>query len=168
MQSWHSFQDFPILKCHSPNASYSVAIAVKGAAYSARQVHSLSWTLKRLASVARAGNRGFLLFIHSQIIEDNLVHFCGGNYICVQETRKWCEPIWMGCSSWPLWRAYLSRSLSDGMMVRKRFYGWMRLPTFNKAIPSAIFNLQLHSENILELLKIIRNIKCCCGKRVTQ
>ena len=77
MQSWHSFQDFPILKCHSPNASYSVAIAVKGAAYSARQVHSLGWTLKRLASVARAGNRGFLLFIHSQIIEDNLVHFCG-------------------------------------------------------------------------------------------
>ena len=27
--------------------------------------------------MARAGNRGFLLFIHSQIIEDNLVHFCG-------------------------------------------------------------------------------------------
>ena len=111
---------------------------------------------------------GFLLFIHSQIIEDNLVHFCGGNYICVQETRKWCEPIWMGCSSWPLWRAYLRRSLSDGMMVRKRFYAWMRLPTFNKAIPPAIFNLQLHSENILEWLKIIGNIKCCCGKRVTQ
>ena len=50
MQSWHSFQDFPILKCNSTNAAYSVAIAVKGAAYSARQVHSLSWTLKRLAA----------------------------------------------------------------------------------------------------------------------
>ena len=32
---------------------------------------------EKAGSVARAGNRGFPLFIHSQIIEDNLVHFCG-------------------------------------------------------------------------------------------
>ena len=53
----------------------------------------------------------------------------------------------------PRWHAiaYLRRSLSDWMMVQKRFYAWMRLPTFDQVLPPAIFNLQLNIEKILNV-----------------
>ena len=69
----------------------------------------------------------------------------------------------LSCSSGARWHAYLRRCLSERMTMRKRFYASMRLPTFTKVLPNAIFNLQLYIEKILnEFLESSETSRKCC------
>ena len=176
MQQFASFQDWQLLAClHSPDSPYCL--------YSPYWPHWFT-TFTRFTRLSRiccqwsnlftwmhspAGRFSFCsmhdtvkcyMYVSYPKDEDiTMQRIGGGAYIWMD-----FSPVQVGPARW---HAYLRRSLSDWMIVQKRFYAWMRLPTFTRGLPAAIFNLQLYIEKILnEFLE--SSAKCCCGQWVTQ